>query len=183
MTKILSLKKEYIAYGAVLLFGLLMSAMAANASSTISTTISTDASLAVGTSATIGTTLTISGATNMATASSTGLVKVHTLTVGTGDTVTKVLTGTCSLVSNTSIAATSTGTGTCATTGSVAGDQVFVSLATTSTVMTGRQWVIIGTVAGTDSTTVRLLNLTGADQVPSATNSFGSSTQYWVVRD
>ena len=44
------------------------------------------------------------------------------------------------------------------------------------------QWAIIGTVAGTDSATVRLLNLTGTAAVPSATNGLGSSTQYWVVR-
>ena len=99
----------------------------------------------------------------------------------TGSAVTQILKGTCSLVSNTSIAATSTGTGTCAISGLVAGDKVFVSLATTTTKMAA-QWAIIGTVAGTDSATVRLLNLTGTAAVPSATNGLGSSTQYWVVR-
>lgn len=99
----------------------------------------------------------------------------------TGTAITQILKGTCSLVSDTSIAATSTGTGTCAISGLVAGDKVFVSLATTTTKLAA-QWAIIGTVAGTDSATVRLLNQTGTAAVPSATNGFGSSTQYWVVR-
>lgn len=89
--------------------------------------------------------------------------------------------GTCSLVSDSSIAATTTGTGTCATTGSLSGDIVLVSLSTTTTKMAA-QYSVVGTVAATDSTTVRLLNLTGANAVPSATNAFGSSTQYQVFR-
>lgn len=104
------------------------------------------------------------------------------LTVGSsGNALTLVKTGTCSLVSDSSIAATSTGTGTCATTGSLAGDVVMVSLATTTTKIAA-QYAVIGTVAGTDTTTVRLLNLTGTAAVPSATNGFGSSTQYQVFR-
>lgn len=110
------------------------------------------------------------------------LTKTQSLQVGeSGNKLTLVKTGTCSLVSNSSIAATSTGTGTCATTGSVAGDVVVVSLATTTTKIAA-QYAIIGTVAGTDSTTVRLLNLTGTAAVPAATNGFGSSTQYQVFR-
>lgn len=104
------------------------------------------------------------------------------LTVGSsGNALSLVKTGTCSLVSDSSIAATSTGTGTCATTGSLAGDVVVVSLATTTTKIAA-QWVLVGTVATTDSTTVRLLNLTGTAAVPSATNGLGSSTQYQVFR-
>lgn len=104
------------------------------------------------------------------------------LTVGSsGTALSLVAAGTCSLVSNSSIAATSTGTGTCATTGSVAGDVVMVSLSTTTTKLAA-QWVIVGTVATTDSTTVRLLNLTGTAAVPAATNGLGSSTQYQVFR-
>ena len=52
MSKFLSNKKEYLSYGAVLLFGLLISAMAASAATTISTNIST------------GGTLTVTGAVN-----------------------------------------------------------------------------------------------------------------------
>jgi hypothetical protein len=108
--------------------------------------------------------------------------EVSSLVVGTdGSAVTEMLKGTCSLVSDSSIAATSTGTGTCAISGLVAGDKVFVSLATTTTKIAA-QWAIIGTVAGTDSATVRLLNQTGTAAVPAATYGFGSSTQYWVVR-
>lgn len=92
-----------------------------------------------------------------------------------------IIHGTCSLVSDSSIAATSTGTGTCAAVGAQAGDQVFVSLATTTTKIAA-QWALVGTVAGSNTVTVRLLNLTGTAAVPSATNGFGSSTQYWIVR-
>jgi hypothetical protein len=99
-----------------------------------------------------------------------------------GTKLTLVGSGTCSLVSNSSIAATSTGTGTCVTTGSIAGDQVVISLATTTTKIAA-QWALVGTVATTDSTTVRLLNLTGTAAVPSATNGLGSSTQYAIYRD
>lgn len=104
------------------------------------------------------------------------------LTVGSsGSTLSLIAAGTCSLVSDSSVAATSTGTGTCVTTGSQAGDVVMISLATTTTKIAA-QWAVIGTVAGSDSTTVRLLNLTGTAAVPSATNGFGSSTQYQVFR-
>lgn len=95
--------------------------------------------------------------------------------------LTFISAGTCSLVADVSVTATSTGTGTCATIGSQTGDQVFVSLATTTTKMAA-QYTVIGTVAGSNSTTVRLLNLTGVSAVPSATNGFGSTTQYQIYR-
>ena len=41
MSKILSFKREYVSYGAVLLFGLLLSALAANAATTISSAVLT----------------------------------------------------------------------------------------------------------------------------------------------
>ncbi len=109
----------------------------------------------------------------------------HGITIGTPTysptNLALIQAGTCSLVSDVSIAATSTGTGTCTTTGSLAGDIVMVSLATTTTKVSA-QWTLAGTVAGTDSTTIRLVNLTGTAAVPSATNGFGSSTQYQVFR-
>jgi len=110
-----------------------------------------------------------------------GLLLTDLQVGSSGTALTLVKSGTCSLVADTSITATSTGTGTCVTTGSLAGDVVMVSLATTTTKLSA-QYIIIGTVATTDSTTVRLLNLTGANAVPSATNGFGSSTQYQVFR-
>lgn len=110
---------------------------------------------------------------------------LHGITIGTSayyaTNLALVQAGTCSLVSDASILATTTGTGTCVTTGSLAGDVVIVSLATTTTKMAA-QYSVIGTVAGTDSTTVRLLNLTGVTAVPSATNGLGSSTQFQVFR-
>lgn len=125
------------------------------------------------------------GVTNYDTIKATGIAIgsgcADSYSTCTGSSITQMFTGTCSLVSNSSIAATSTGTGTCSITGLTAGDKVFVSLATTTTKIAA-QWAIIGTVAGTDSATIRLYNGTGADAVPAATNGFGSSTQYWVVR-
>lgn len=106
-----------------------------------------------------------------------GAIKVAT----SSPWISVISAGTCSLVADTSIAATSTGTGTCAATGAQVGDQVFVSLATTSTAIS-RNWAVVGTVAASNSITVRLLNLTGTAAVPSATNSFGSSTQYQILR-
>lgn len=103
-------------------------------------------------------------------------------TLGSGaTTLTNLKSGTCTLVSDSSIAATSTGTGTCAITGVAAGDEVFISLATTTTNMNS-QYAVVGTVATTDSVTVRLLNLTGAAAVPGSVSGLGSSTQYWVSR-
>lgn len=118
--------------------------------------------------------LTISNAGVIAT---TGTVKIGT----NGTALSLVGSGTCTLVSDASIVATTTGTATCVTTGSLAGDRVFVSFSTTTTKIAA-QYVIAGTVAGTDSTTVRLINLTGTDAVPSATNGFGSSTSYSIYR-
>src|SRR3989344_3972634 len=101
-----SILRKNLSYVLVLAFGLLISAMAANASSTISTNISTGGTLtvtgAVYATSTLDVTgnltaygdVTVSGAVNTATASSTGLVKAHTLTVGSGSTVSSLLFGT-----------------------------------------------------------------------------------------
>lgn len=127
----------------------------------------------------------ITGETNYDTLGISGLKLGSTCNNSSGSSgcqkFTKFLSGTCNLTADTSITATTTGTATCATTGSVAGDQVFVELATTTTKMAA-QYMVVGTVAGTDSTTVRLLNLTGVTAVPAATNGFGSTTPYWIVR-
>ncbi len=108
-------------------------------------------------------------------------VTATSLSLGGATGLTFVKSGTCSLVSDASIAATSTGTGTCATSGSLAGDRVFIEIATTTTKVAA-QYTVAGTVATTDSTTVRLINLTGGAAVPSATNGFGSSTEYSIFR-
>lgn len=99
-----------------------------------------------------------------------------------GSTVTQLLVGTCNLISDASIAATSTAAVDCAVTGSVAGDKVFVSLATT-TPSTNLGWRITGANASSTSgyITVKLMNLTGAAAVPSV-SSVGSSTQYLIIR-
>lgn len=113
---------------------------------------------------------------------STTLRNFESIKVGDdGDELTLVAAGTCSLVSNSSIAATSTGTGTCAATGARSGDVVTVSLATTTTNINS-QFVLAGTVAGTDSVTVRLVNLTGTARTPASVSGFGSSTQYQIFR-
>ena len=168
---LLSLRQNKTVYALSIIASVFFVVTLVSAATTISTNIVTEGTLAVTGASTLSSTLDV-----------TGLSTLTSLKVGSsGTTLTQVLSGTCSLVSNTSIAATSTGTGTCVTTGSVAGDVVIVSLATTTTKLAA-QYSVIGTVAGTDSTTVRLLNLTGTAAVPSATNGFGSSTQYWIVR-
>lgn len=93
-----------------------------------------------------------------------------------------IKTGTCDLTSNSSITATTTGSATCATTGSLAGDVVIVGpLATTTTKITA-QYEMLGAVAGTDTTTVTLLNLTGGNATPGSLSGFGSSTPYQIFR-
>lgn len=99
-----------------------------------------------------------------------------------GSSYTLIKSGTCVLTSNSSINATSTGQGTCATTGSVAGDTVLLNLATTTTAITKQFHLLPNTVAGTDSTTVTVVNLTGAAGVPAAIPTLGSSTQYQIWR-
>lgn len=126
--------------------------------------------------------MTVTGDTSFSGSNTLGSTTITALKVGQiGTRGTLVLSGTCNLTSDSSIAATSTGTGSCSTPGTVAGDRVFVSLSTTTTKLAA-QYSLIGTVAGTDTTTVRLLNLTGTSAVPSATNGLGSSTQYYVYR-
>lgn len=93
-----------------------------------------------------------------------------------------VASGTCVLTSNSSIAATSTGQGTCATTGSLAGDIVYLNLATTTTVLSKQFVLLPNTVAGTDTTTVTIVNLTGTSGTPAAVPTLGSTTQYQIFR-
>lgn len=113
---------------------------------------------------------------------STATVTQNKLTVGnSGTAVGQIIFGTCTLVSDSSITATTTGTGTCAATGALAGDNVQVTIATTTSKMAA-QWTVIGAIASTDSITIRLLNETGTNAVPSATSGFGSSTQYRIFR-
>lgn len=196
MTKFLSLKKEYIGYGAVLLFGLLMSVMAANAASTISTNISTGGTLTVDTtstltgavtmsaSATVGTTFAVSGASTLASTTAT------TFKIGqSGTATTLALNGTCALLgANLAVAATTTQAFDCTVAAAVAGDRVFVSLATT-TPTTNEGWKLHGANASSTSgyITILLTNLTGGTVSPAAggnagANSWASTTQYWIVR-
>jgi hypothetical protein len=106
-----------------------------------------------------------------------------TLKLGsTGSALSLVKSGTCVLTSNTSIAATTTGQATCATTGSKAGDIVYLNLATTTTTLSKQFLLLPNTVATTDSTTVTIVNLTGAVGVPAAVPTLGSTTQYQIFR-
>lgn len=190
MTKFLSLKKEYIGYGAVLLFGLLMSAMAASAASTISTNISTAGTLTVDTTSTLtgavsmGATLSVTGATTLASTTAT------TFKIGqSGTATTLALNGTCALLgANLAVAATTTQAFDCTVAAAVAGDRVFVSLATT-TPTTNEGWKLHGANASSTSgyITILLTNLTGGTVSPAAggnagANSWASTTQYWIVR-
>lgn len=113
----------------------------------------------------------------------TGLGTFGSTKIGSsGSTMTLVKSGTCVLTSNATIIATSTGQGTCATTGSLAGDIVYLNLGTTTTAVTKQFHLLPNTVAGTDSTTVSIVNLTGASGVPAAIPTLGSTTQYQIFR-
>jgi hypothetical protein len=230
MTRFLSLKKEYVSYALVLLCGLLLSAMAAKASTTISTNIATGGNITVAaaygldtsaggalnigtttaTSITIGSTgmtttfpgsvavtqnVTVTGATNTATASSTGLVKVDSLTVGTGSTASHLLLGSCSLIvpsgAGATVTASSTAAFDCAVSGVTSTDNVIAQIATSTAASgtiggTGSKaglFSVVGAKASTTSgfITVVLLNMSGANTQPSL-YGFGSTTAYWIFR-
>ena len=180
MTKFLSFKKEYVPYTLAILFGLLMSAMAANAATTISTNVNTAGTL------TVTLTSTLTGAVTM---SSTLAVTGTTTATGgviigsSGTAMNKVLSGTCPLLANFSMAATSTRNVPCAASEEIGGERVLIQLSST-TVSSWGSVIVVGATASTTAgqIDVTLLNLTGAAIVPTATPYFGSSTQYWIVR-
>lgn len=131
----------------------------------VTSTKSTPAQVAVG------------GTSNFDTIGVTGLY------VGSsGTTLTGIFTGTCSILANASVAATSTSNFDCVAADAVSGDKVFVAQLASSTLAS--QYVIKGVRASTTSgfITFSILNLTGTSAVPAATNGFGSSTAYFIVR-
>jgi hypothetical protein len=99
----------------------------------------------------------------------------------TGTKVSKVLRGTGSLIGSPSIAATSSAPMDIAVTGVVAGDNVFVSMATTSRVSTGVNWLVCGASASSTSgfITVNVCNNSGIAGIPPIGAT--SSLQYWIV--
>lgn len=101
-------------------------------------------------------------------------------TLGTG--MAQILNGTCNIPANASVAATSTANFDCAVSNVQSGDRVFASLAASTTIAS--QYVIRSVQASTTAgfITFTLLNLTGTAAVPSATNGFGSTTAYYIVR-
>ena len=120
----------------------------------------------------------------------TTVLATSNLTIGSsGTAMSQVLTGTCTLQgANLSVAATSTQSFSCPVTGVVANDKVFVSLATTSNVGTGRQWILAGHSASSTSgfIVVDLFNLTGVAASPAAAGNaadgFASTVPYLIVR-
>lgn len=98
-----------------------------------------------------------------------------------GSSIRAIYSGTCNLFSaGDTIAATSSVIASCLAPGVIAGDRVFVSLAT-STAGNNDNFVAIGASASSSSgyIAVSLLNLAGG---ASQTTKAGTSTQYWVVR-
>ena len=154
-----SILRKNLSYVLVLCFGLLISAMAANASSTISTNISTGGTLTVDTTSIltgavtmsstliVAGTLTATGAINTATASSTGLVKVDSLTVGSGTTVSNLLFGTC-YVNLPSAVASSTVVADCTATGVTTSSKIFVTVASSTNhiIFTGASTTAVDTI-------------------------------------
>ena len=131
------------------------------------------------------------GLSTDSTSPSAGQVRTSTLNVSgastfgsSGTAVSQILTGTCTLTSNSSITASSTGTGTCAISNLAHGDKVFLQLATTSANTVLRNVIITASsvTAGAASVTANLYNQTGADVVPASLLSWGSSTQYMILR-
>lgn len=109
----------------------------------------------------------------------------HGITIGlpanSPSNIAKILSGTCTILANTSIAATSTANFDCAITGVTPGDIVTVASQASSTLAS--QFVIKGVTASSTAgfVTFSMLNLTGAAAVPAATVGVGSSTQYQIV--
>lgn len=105
-----------------------------------------------------------------------------------GSRVGPVIAGTCTLLgANLPVSASSTAPFDCAVTGVVAGDQVFVSLATTSKTTNG-EWIAASSNASSTSgfITINLTNYTSAAASPASSgnaggNSFGSTTQYLIL--
>lgn len=100
----------------------------------------------------------------------------------TGNSLSLIQKGTCTILADASVAATSTKNFDCAFAGVNAGDTVFVTEQASSTLAS--QFVIKGATASstTGFITFSILNLTGTAAVPSATNGFGSSTQVLILR-
>lgn len=103
-------------------------------------------------------------------------------TASTASTLSYVQKGTCTILANSSVAATSTANFDCVAAGVEDGDTVFVTQAASSTIAS--QYVIKGAVASsTDGyITFSILNLRGTAATPAATNGFGSSTAYLIIR-
>ncbi len=114
--------------------------------------------------------------------SGTSATSSGSLAIGSSGTpLSKVLFGTCNLFSSgDTIAATSSVIASCSAPGVVAGDKVFVNLAT-STAGNNDQYAIVGASASSsaDFIAVQLLNLSGG---ASQTTKAGTSTQYLILR-
>ena len=101
-----------------------------------------------------------------------------------GTPIKAAYTGTCNLTGmNLSHTASTTKAYPCAATGVISGDQVFVTLST-STPMHVNGWVIAGAKASSTAGFIDVVisNFTGTDRIPSSM-AVGSSTQYHALRD
>jgi hypothetical protein len=199
MKRFLSLKREHVSYALVLSFGLLLSAMAASAATSISSTaltaggtlsvtgISTlTGNVGIG-SSTPGYPLSVVGSGYFSGGTVTAASVLATSTFAVGDsnanTVAEILTGTCNLtgtVAGVQLLATSTGQFFCTVTGVAANDKVFVSLTNGHASVWGGFVVVDAFATTTNRIGVTLLNDTGV-----ATSSYilaTTSVQYWIVR-
>lgn len=97
----------------------------------------------------------------------------------------KVIPATCNLIGmNASHLASTSQPYDCSVTGARPGDMVWAQLATSSQTSLSGGWIISDAKASTTNNyiTVRVVNLTGGDAVPSASR-VGSSTQVLIVRN
>lgn len=117
-----------------------------------------------------------------------GLLQANgTLQIGSsGSSFSQVLSGTCTLTANFAITASTTRNVACAITGVLTGDKVFISLPATTSAASSK-FVVTGVTASTTAGQVDIsltnTNIDGlGNTIPAATNGFGSSTQYLILR-
>lgn len=119
-------------------------------------------------------------------ASTPGTRFPHGITVGLPPNIPSnyalIESGTCFLLADFSITATTTRNVDCAITDAVAGDRIQLTLAASTTLAS--QYIVKSSQASSTSgfATAQLVNLTGGNAVPSATNGFGSTTEYRLFR-
>ncbi|HEY4508753.1 MAG TPA: hypothetical protein VJC13_00505 [Candidatus Paceibacterota bacterium] len=211
MSKI-SFKKEYVSYGAVVLFGLLLSAVAASAATTISSTtltgggnitvpaaysvdVASAGALSIGTttatSVIIGSSSAKVGIASSSPYVALGVTGTTTSSLGVvvgsaGTPINQALRGSCALIYTSSlVTASSTKAFDCAVTGVLKGDQVFVQAATTTSAVAANSFgafIITGASASSTAGYITIQITNFTGVVADVPREIASSTSYWIIR-